>query len=90
MSQAEEMGKVVSVDDAQRAAERYILGKHPKAQITFDKTALAQIGGIVVYVVEGKAVLTKGLLEEIFSTPAQKAFKIQVHAYSDKILGYEM
>ena len=75
---------LIGIEDAQRAAERFILGRNSKAKVNFDKATLKQYGTEPVYEVEGDFT-SGGLLSS-----TRKLFKIQVHAYSEKIVGYEM
>jgi hypothetical protein len=84
----QEQKELISVDDAQRAAERFILGRSPKAKVNFSKAMLKQIGTEPVYEVEGDFTAGGGL----FSSGSKKLIniKIQVHAYTAKIIGYEM
>ncbi|HEY77838.1 MAG TPA: hypothetical protein G4O09_01855 [Dehalococcoidia bacterium] len=87
MEEQEQM-ELIGVDDAQRAAERFILGRNPKAKINFSKAMLRQIGTEAVYEVEGDFTVGGGL----FSSGSKRLvnIKIQVHAYTAKIVGYEM
>lgn len=78
--------ELISVEDAHRAAERFILGRHTNAKVSFDKAVLKAVGTEPVYECEGKFSAGSG----IFSSGAKKLFKIQVHAYSAKVVGYEM
>ena len=84
----EQEGKkeLIGVEDAERAAQRFILGRHPEAKVNFDRVMLKALGAEPVYEVEGHFA-TKG---RFLSTGRKKLFKIQVHAYSAKIVSYEM
>ena len=83
---AEEEKELIGIEDAQRASERFILGRHSNAKVTFDKATLKAFGTEPVYEVEGEFTTGGGFL----SSGTKKLFKIQVHAYSTKIVGYEM
>ncbi|MFC1892793.1 hypothetical protein ACFLYR_01975 [Chloroflexota bacterium] len=74
---------MIGVEDAQRTAERFILGRNSKARVTFSKAILKAFGTEPVYEVEGDFTAGGGLL----SSGAKKLFKIQVHAHTTKIVG---
>lgn len=84
--QMEDKKDLIGIEDAQRAAERFILARHSKAKVDFDQATLKQIGEEPVYEVEGSFAMSGGF----FSSGAKKVFQIQVHAYSTKIVGYKM
>ena len=78
--------ELIGVEDAEKAAERFILGRHPDAKVNFDRVVLKALGAEPVYEVEGHFA-TKG---RSLSAGRTKSFKIQVYAYSAKIVSYEM
>ena len=82
----QEQKELIGVEDAQRAAERFILGRHSKAKVYFSKAMLKAFVTEPVYEVEGDFTAGGGIL----SPKTKKLFKIQVHAYTTKIVGYEM
>jgi hypothetical protein len=85
MEQAERR-ELIGVEDAERAAERFILGRHSDAEVRFEKAVLKALGPEPIYEVEGHFA-TRG---RFLSSGRKKLFKIQVHAYSAKIVSYEM
>ena len=74
--------EVLGVEDIQRAAQGYILGRVSSAKVDFEKTDLTQIGTENVYIVEG-TVTTGG---ELFERPLQRVFKMQVHGSTGKVV----
>ena len=82
----EEKRELIGVEDAERAVERFILGRYADSKVNFDRAVLKALGAEPVYEVEGHFA-TKG---RFLSTGRKKLFKIQVHAYSAKIVSYEM
>jgi hypothetical protein len=78
--------QIIGVGDAQGTAERFILAKYSDAKVNFKKAEFKIIGAESVYEVEGCFLTDR----ESPSSGTEKLFKIQIHAYNAKIIGYEM
>ncbi len=78
--------EIISLENAQIAAERFLEErlKHLK-KLSIDKVKLSSIEGIVVYDVEGTAIIGGGF----FIRRTECPFKIQVAATDGAIVGYE-
>lgn len=81
---AREEKELIDIEDAQRSAERFIISRQPKAKMIFDKATLRAYGTEPVYEIEGEF-SSGGLLSS-----KRQPFKIQVHAYTSKIVGYQI
>ena len=77
---------IISLDEAQVAAERFLEDRLKNLKnISVEKVKLASIEGIVVYDVEGIAIVGGRFLSRNSTCP----FKIQVAATDGAIVGYE-
>jgi hypothetical protein len=76
--------KPIGVENAQRAAEKFILDRYPYATVTFERTVLNTDGRRRVYEVAGYCRLIKWPN----SVGRKSHCEIRVEAYSADIVGY--
>ena len=76
--------KPIGTENAQSAAERFILGRYPYANVAFERIALRNYGALQVYEIIGCFRLTKWPN----SVGRKSQCEIQVNAYSADIVDY--
>jgi hypothetical protein len=78
--------QIITLDEAQVAAEAFLEDRlKGLKKLAIGKIKLASIEGIVVYEVEGVAILG-----ELFFRTTEHPFKVQVAALDRSIVGYEL
>ena len=77
---------IISLDQAQMAAERFLEGQFKSLKkLAVDKVKLASIESILIYDVAGIATIGGGLISKGTEFP----FKLQVSAIDGTIVGYD-
>ena len=78
--------EIISLDEAQIAAERFLEERiNGIKKLSIEKIQLTAIEGIVIYSIEGVALIGGGFLTRKTECP----FKIQVAAKGGAIVGYQ-
>jgi hypothetical protein len=78
--------EIISLDQAQMAAERFLEGQFKNLKkLAVDKVKLASVESIVIYDVAGIATIGGGLISKGTELP----FKVQVSAIDGTIVGYD-
>ena len=78
--------EIISLEQAQMAAERFIEGKFKKLKkIGVDKVKLGSIESLLIYNVAGVATIGGGLISKGTELP----FKVQVSAVGRTVVGYD-
>ncbi|MGB7725142.1 MAG: hypothetical protein WBL37_06125 [Dehalococcoidales bacterium] len=78
--------EIISLDQAQMAAERFVEGQFKNLKkIGVDKVKLASIGSILIYDIDGIATIGGGLINKGNDLP----FKVQVSAIDGTVVGYD-
>ena len=78
------MAQQIGEENAQRAAERFILERYPYAKVAFERAALKTYGTQQVYELAGYCRLVRWLN----STGRKSLCEIQVDAYNADIVNY--
>ena len=76
--------KTIGIEKAQKAGEKFILGKYPFTNVTFEKIELINDGVLQVYELLGYLKLTKWPI----SAGRKSLCKIQVNAYNADIVSH--